>query len=457
MKINKLILPLLSGLLVGLAYPPFSFGFLAWVAFIPLFHSISKEEKISQKALFAFIACFSSNLIILNWMGLNSGTSAVTAIISYLALSLYLTLFWMAFIVSTHFIPKKIELLLTPFSWIFFVEFLRNIGPLAGPWMNLSLTQSEYIRIIQLASIETHIISFVIILFNIMLYRYFIEKKTIFLKYFIFILCSILFFGNYHINYQNNRLVESSVNISIGQPSIFPDEKWDPNLRLRNLTVMDSLLTKSLEDEADIIVWPEVAVTSFLANNVYDRIRYQDKLSDTYLITGIPERKYIDGINQNFNSSIILKPDGSFDTYQKIFLVPFAEYVPFFKNWVTKMNQFDDIGSFYPGYEYKTFDIKDFKASILICYDSSSPQIVKTMVNNGAEMLFIITNDSYVGQFMPYQHFQLARLRAVEQRVPVIQSANTGISGIILPSGEIIYRSNLNERIVFTVEVPVYE
>ena len=457
MKINKLILPLLSGLLVGLAYPPFSLGFLAWVAFIPLFHSISKEEKISQKALFAFIACFSSNLIILNWMGLNSGTSAVTAIISYLALSLYLTLFWMAFIVSTHFIPKKIELLLIPFSWIFFVEFLRNIGPLAGPWMNLSLTQSEYIRIIQLASIETHIISFVIILFNIMLYRYFVEKKTIFLKYFIFILCSILFFGNYHINYQNNRLVESSVNISIGQPSIFPDEKWDPNLRLRNLTVMDSLLTKSLEDEADIIVWPEVAVTSFLVNNVYDRIRYQDKLSDTYLITGIPERKYIDGINQNFNSSIILKPDGSFDTYQKIFLVPFAEYVPFFKNWITKMNQFDDIGSFYPGSEYKTFDMGGFRASILICYDSSSPQIVKTMVNNGAEMLFIITNDSYVGQFMPYQHFQLARLRAVEQRVPVIQSANTGISGIILPSGKIVYRSNLNERIVFTAQVPIYE
>jgi apolipoprotein N-acyltransferase len=245
--------------------------------------------------------------------------------------------------------------------------------------------------------------------------------------------------------------------VSIGQPSIFPDEKWNPNLRLRNLAVMDSLLEKSLEDKADIIVWPEVAVTSFLANNPYDRIRYQDKLSDTYLITGIPERKYIDGINQNFNSSIILKPDGSFDTYQKIFLVPFAEYVPFFKNSINKMNQFDDIGSFYPGSEYKTFDIRDFRASILICYDSSSPQIVKTMVDNGAEILFIITNDSYVGQFMPYQHFQLARLRAVEQRVPVIQSANTGISGIILPSGKIIYRSNLNERIVFTAEVPIYE
>jgi apolipoprotein N-acyltransferase len=457
MKINKLILPLMSGLLLGLSYPPFSLGFLAWIAFIPLLHCISKEERIGQKALLGFVACFTSNLIILNWMGLNSGTSPAVAIISYLALSLYLTIFWMAFIISTHFIPKKIELLLTPLSWIFFVEFLRNIGPLAGPWMNLSLTQSEYIRIIQLASIEVHAISFMVIFFNLILYRFFIERNTVFLKYFVLILCSILFFGNYHVNSQNNRSIEKSVNVSIGQPSIFPDEKWNPNLRLRNLAVMDSLLAKSLEDNADIIIWPEVAVTSFLANNPYDRVRYQDKLSGTYLITGIPERKNIDGINQNFNSSIILKPDGSFDTYQKIFLVPFAEYVPFFRNWITKMNQFDDIGSFYPGSEYKTFNIDDFKASILICYDSSSPQIVEKMVDNGAEIIFIITNDSYVGQFMPYQHFQLARLRAVEQRVPIIQSANTGISGIILPSGKIIYRSKLNERIVFTMEVPLYE
>jgi len=457
MKINKLILPLLSGLLLGLSYPPFNFGFFAWIALIPLFYSISKEEKVINKAFFGFLSSFSSNLIILNWMGLNSGTSALVAIISYLSLSLYLTIFWVAFIISIHFIPKKMELFLIPISWIFFVEFLRNIGPLAGPWMNLSLTQSEYIRIIQLASIEVHAISFIVICFNLILYRVLIERNTVFLKYFIVILCSILLFGNYHVNKQNNRSVEKLVNLSIGQPSIFPDEKWNPNLRLRNLAIMDSLLTKSLEEKADIIIWPEVAVTSFLANNSYDRIRYQNKLSGAYLITGIPERKTIDGINQNFNSSIILKPDGSYDTYQKIFLVPFAEYVPFFKNWITKMNQFDDIGSFYPGSEYKIFNINDFKASILICYDSSSPNIVETMVDNGAEMIFIITNDSYVGQFMPYQHFQLARLRAVEQRVPIIQSANTGISGVILPSGKILYRSKLNERIVHTMEVPLYE
>ena len=51
MKINKLILPLMSGLLLGLSYPPFSLGFLAWIAFIPLLHCISKEERIDHKNL----------------------------------------------------------------------------------------------------------------------------------------------------------------------------------------------------------------------------------------------------------------------------------------------------------------------------------------------------------------------------------------------------------------------
>ena len=123
MKINKLIFPLLSGLLLGLSYPPFNFGFFAWIALIPLFYSISKEEKVINKAFFGFLSSFSSNLIILNWMGLNSGTSALVAIISYLSLSLYLTIFWVAFIISIHFIPKKMELFLIPISWIFFVEF----------------------------------------------------------------------------------------------------------------------------------------------------------------------------------------------------------------------------------------------------------------------------------------------------------------------------------------------
>ena len=220
-----------------------------------------------------------------------------TAIISYLVLSLYLTIFWILFVISIHFSPKKIELFFIPFSCVFFVEFLRNFGPLAGPWMNLSLTQSGYIRIIQLVNIETHVVSFIVILFNIMLYKYLVEKNMIFIKYFILLLCTILFFGNYQFNHQNNRLVDKSINVSIGQPVIFSDEKWNRELKQKNFQIMESLLLKSLEEKAEIIVWPEVSVPSYLATNINDRLFFQEKLmeKDSFLILGIPERKFIDG------------------------------------------------------------------------------------------------------------------------------------------------------------------
>lgn len=281
----------------------------------------------------------------------------------------------------------------------------------------------------------------------------------IFIKYFILLLCVILFFGNYQFNHQNNRLVDKSINVSIGQPVIFSDEKWNRELKQKNFQIMESLLLKSLEEKAEIIVWPEVSVPSYLATNINDRLFFQEKLmdNDSFLILGIPERKFIDGQHFSYNSVMVMYPNGSFSTYQKLFLVPFAEYVPFFKSWLTKINQFDDMGSFTPGNEYKVFPIKDYKIATLICYDSSNPKIVKTMVQNGADILFIVTNDSYVGEFMPYQHFELAKLRAIEQRIPVVQSANNGISGIILPSGKVIYKSNLNERVVHTEKIPIYE
>ena len=93
------------------------------------------------------------------------------------------------------------------------------------------------------------------------------------------------------------------------------------------------------------------------------------------------------------------------------------------------------------------------QASILICYDSSSYALAEKMVKNGAEIIFVITNDSFVGKAMPHQHFQHAKLRAVELGVPVVQSANNGISGIILPSGKVLIKSIIDERKTFNSSV----
>ena len=451
---KNLMFSLISGLMLGLSFPPFHLGFLAWIFLIPLFQIFNKAIKLSEKIILFYIAGFTSYAIITHWVALNSGTSVQVAIISYLAICIFYSFYWVLFCLILHIFEKrklsyKIQLLLIPLVWVF-IENLRDIGPLAAPWLNFSLTQTGYNRLIQVVSLHEDLSSLIIILLNVLFYSFISLKQKKYIYGFISLLLINALVGQILIANYNSTNFQKQINVSIGQPVIYPDEKWNPQLKNRNANIMNDLLEKSLESNPDVIVWPEAALTSFLAvSNSRERIKLQKKIIDSALITGIPQRMYLNNELKVFNSAIFLRPDGFYDTYQKIFLVPFAEYVPFFKKWLSKINQFDDMGSFTAGENYNIFQIGDIKSSILICYDSSSFKIAKKMVDKGAEIIFVITNDSYVGKAMPYQHFEHAKLRSIELGVPVVQSANNGISGIILPSGEVLIKSEIDERNVY--------
>tara|TARA_Y100000739_G_scaffold227840_1_gene238185 strand:- start:251 stop:1636 length:1386 start_codon:yes stop_codon:yes gene_type:complete len=451
---KNLMLSLMSGLMLGLSFPPFHLGFLAWIFLIPLFKIFNQSIKLSEKIILFYLAGFISNAIITHWVALNSGTSVQVAIISYLALCIFYSIYWILFCLILHFFEKrklstKIQLILIPFIWVV-IENLRDIGPLAAPWLNFSLTQTGYNRLIQIVSVHVDLSSFIIILLNVLFYKFISLKQKIYIYSFLSVILINALIGQILITNYNTTYFQKQINVSIGQPVIYPDEKWNPNLKNRNEKIMNDLLQKSLESNPDVIVWPEAALTSFLSvSDSKVRMELQEKIEDSVLITGIPQRMYFNNELKVYNSAIFLRPDGFYDTYQKIFLVPFAEYVPFFKNWLSKINQFDDMGSFSPGENYNTFTIGDVKLSILICYDSSSFKIAKKMVDKGAEIIFVITNDSYVGKAMPYQHFEHAKLRSIELGIPVVQSANNGISGIILPSGEVLIKSEIDDRNVY--------
>ena len=451
---KNLMLSLLSGLMLGLSFPPFHLGFLAWIFLIPLFQIFNQSIKLSEKIKFFYLAGFTSHAIITHWVALNSGTSVQVAIISYLALCIFYSIYWVLFCLILHFFEKrklstKTEVLLIPFVWVI-IENLRDIGPLAAPWLNFSLSQTGYNRLIQIVSVHVDLSSFIIVLLNVLLYKFISLKQKKYIYSFLSVILINALIGQILIANYNATNFQKQINVSIGQPVIYPDEKWDPNLKNRNQNIMNDLLEKSLESKPDIIVWPEAALTSFLAvSESKQRMELQEKIENSVLITGIPQRMYFNNELKVYNSAIFLRPDGFYDTYQKIFLVPFAEYVPFFKNWLSKINQFDDMGSFSPGENYNTFSAGDLKLSIMICYDSSSFKIAKKMVDKGAEIIFVITNDSYVGKAMPYQHFEHAKLRSIELGIPVVQSANNGISGIILPSGEVLIKSEIDDRNVY--------
>ena len=454
MSKKNLFLSILSGLMLGLSFPPFHLGFLAWVFLVPLLIIFNDSIKFIEKILLFYLAGFISHAIITHWVAFNSGTSVEVAIISYLALCIFYSIYWVLFCFFLQFLKERnistnTHLLTIPLFWVI-IENLRDFGPLAAPWLNLPLSQTGYDRLIQVVSLHVDLSTFLIILLNVFIYTFIISNEKKYFYSFISILIFNAILGQVLISNYNSSEFKKTINVSIGQPVIYPDEKWNPNLKDRNENIMNDLLQRSLKSNPDVIVWPEAALTSFLAISKSEkRKEFQEKIEDSILIAGIPQRVYLNNNLKVYNSAIFLRPDGFYDTYQKIFLVPFAEYVPFFKNWLSKMNQFDDMGSFTPGESYNTFKIGDITSSILICYDSSSYKIANKMVENGAEIIFVITNDSYVGKAMPYQHFEHAKLRSIELGIPIVQSANNGISGVILPSGEVLIKSVIDKRDIF--------
>ena len=157
------------------------------------------------------------------------------------------------------------------------------------------------------------------------------------------------------------------------------------------------------------------------------------------------------------NSVIMLSPGtDAVEVYDKIHLVPFGEYVPlgnlfpFIKKLVVA------IGDFVHGKEITVMNAPFAKIGNLICYEIAFPGLVRKFVDKGANLIVTVTNDAWFGRTSaPYQHFSMAVFRAIENRVPVARSANTGISGFIDSRGRIIQKSDIFVKASLTNTISV--
>ena len=181
--------------------------------------------------------------------------------------------------------------------------------------------------------------------------------------------------------------------------------------------------------------------------------------SNIPILIGTVDRRIDSNSNKlYYNSSIYITPEQDFMMYDKIHLVPFAEYdlMPSLLHPLGELNLNIDRGVFMGGDDYKIFNYNNVKFSNLICYESSLPRYARRFVNKGSEFLMIQANDGWLGKSAgPYQHFEHARLRAIENRVPVVRSGNTGISGVILPNGKVKRKIPLGEQTVFQESIMV--
>lgn len=158
-----------------------------------------------------------------------------------------------------------------------------------------------------------------------------------------------------------------------------------------------------------------------------------------------------------FNSAYLLTPGGARadrQTYDKMHLVPFGEYVPFARHLPGVRQLARNTGSFSAGGEVKLLELDGVRLGISICFEIVFPRQVAARVRRGASVLVTMANDSWYGAtWAPHQHLRPARFRAAENGRPLIRAAITGISALIDRRGGILAAVGIDEQAVLQMPV----
>ncbi len=261
----------------------------------------------------------------------------------------------------------------------------------------------------------------------------------------------------------NNKDRFQLTKVRIVQPNISQKEKFDSSkvaeqlFKFYNLSLQESILPSFAPD---LIVWPEASTTmnleddkEFLAE-VTNVIPYSSYL----ILGGIRYEGWM--LNTKvYNSVEFISSDGVLQRmhYDKTHLVPFGEYVPF-RNLLPGVDKLaQGIGDFNIGTGAKTLKLPNAGAfSPLICYEVIFPdQVVDRTSMTRPEWILNVTNDAWFGTSTgPYQHLDAVRMRAIEEGLPVIRSANTGISAVVDGLGRILQSAALNQDAILDTRLP---
>lgn len=246
----------------------------------------------------------------------------------------------------------------------------------------------------------------------------------------------------------------SGVGLRVVQGNVPQREKWAPGSRETALARYLDLSTRP--GSVDVLLWPETAFPGYLDEDSEARARLAAALPDSSrLLTGAPARAETgEGIGY-FNA--VQAYDGAgriLAEYVKHRLVPFGEYVPL-PGWLPVERLTEGLADFSPGPGPRTLTLPDIPPlAVAICYEIIFPGDVVDK-SSRPDWIFNATNDAWFGTSIgPEQHLAAARMRAVEEGLPVVRAANTGVSAIIDASGAIVERLDTGETGVIDAPLP---
>lgn len=483
-KAYPFLLVILSGALFSLAWPAAGFPLLLFVAFIPLFYAeeiiVNSYPKSAASKIWAlsYITFLTWNICTTWWVYLSSAEGG------YMAMgcnSLFMSwVYYFAFLCKRKF-GKRIGYFSLILFWVAF-EYLHMNWKLSWPWLTIGngfASYSEWVQWYEYTGVlggSVWVLMINILLFE--LFQGFSEKSRSysFKKALIpvcLILLPILISYSIYYSYEEKN---DPVRVAVIQPNIDPyNEKFSNGSQAAQFAKMMRLAQSQASAETDYIAFPETALPDGLwdieKDSLPEFLEMRSFLSKTktkiivgatYLemFQGIPREelpfsvsrygKSGDMFYDDYNAAFQVDTSTLIPVYKKSKLVPGPESYPL-PEWTKPFQEsmFKEIGGMMGNLgtqkERSVFiapDKPSMSAAPIICYESIYGEFVTEYVQKGATVLFIITNDGWWGNTAGHrQHFQYARLRAIETRRSIARSANTGISGFINQRGDVIQQT----------------
>ena len=486
------LLGLASAFLLFAAMP----GYLGWwpLLFFSLIPLLAVALYCPARLAFqaGFLSGFVYHILTLHWivlvLGRYGGLPTPVGFGAMLLLSAYMGLYTGLFCVLLSFLSgrwqrreRSIASLIwtAPVLWIG-LEYLRGMLFTGLPWLDIGYGLYREPMLMQSADLGGHaLVGFALVLANGIAFAMLARTRSAECgdqhnrrRPLLLASCLLFFlFGYSYVRYQALPSLYGhgpEARVAVVQGNIRQDEKWSRAKKQETVAIYTRLSRRALAGQAtDLLVWPETALPFYpqqdpLVREVQQLVR-QEKV---YLLTGAPTyRPHRDGPDDKpqyryYNSALLFGPDGKVvDGYAKQHLVPFGEYVPLKKLLFFLAPLVENSGDFSPGKSARPLVLGDrLRLGILICFESIFPDIARSEVRAGANLLVNLTNDAWYGRSSaPYQSLAMAVFRAVENKRSLLRAANTGISALVEPSGKIIVRSQIFVPAVLRGKVPVLE
>jgi apolipoprotein N-acyltransferase len=344
-----------------------------------------------------------------------------------------------------------------PAAWCL-LEYVRSFLLSGFGWNPLGHTQWNWIPLIQIAELTgVYGVSFLVVLGNVALFlslsdasnRLPLLRRLLPLAVAALCLGSALLYGQLLLSSMPTSSTPRPLSVALVQGNIPQPQKWDEAFREAIWKRYEQLTRQAAQARPDLIVWPETAVPGFLQEPaIAQRLLQIVRSAGVPFLVGVPTEDPNSG--RIFNSALLLAPDGSFlQRYDKLHLVPFGEFIPLepIFGWLRDVVP---IGDFSPGKTFTLFSLHTSsptaaagpsqsppaRFSVLICFEDIFPGLARTFVREGAQVLFVLTNDAWFGRSAAsLQHLQASVFRAVENRVWIARAANTGWTGFVDPWG----------------------